>query len=511
MNQLLNELADKFFETSNKLISTNTNNFNASRDYLFGTYKYLNEFNEPFMIALDSFSNLEKKKLTETSVIDTLKDYFELFQFNMQVAQKGMESTISAMKEFHFDDSQKAFNAYLNTIFQNDGEDIESYTSRKAKLLNWIVEKYPQAIKNIKSEYGFHFETDGYKKIAETDRMLLYQVLPLDKKTKVKTKSKPIMIIPPYVLGANILCFLPNAGKSYVHAYANEGIPTYIRIIKDIEETPAVQTMSGEDDALDTQTFCQEIKKIHGKQVTLNGFCQGGFVSVLNILSGKLDNLVDALITCVAPMDGTRSVALVEYLKHIPPRFRDLGYAVKVLPNGNEIVNGKVMSWVYKLKSMEKEAPLFSFYTDMIRFSQSYREEMAINQTAAAINYWLIYDRTDLPTKITKMSFDSYTIPVTSDGTLPLKLFGKKLNFKRLKEKGIKFLMCIADGDELVDRKAALAPLDFVDAEVTIFPKGHGAIATSWSQPTSKCALHKNFGDNYRGPVLFQLDLNKSK
>jgi hypothetical protein len=45
---------------------------------------------------------------------------------------------------------------------------------------------------------------------------------------------------------------------------------------------------------------------------------------------------------------------------------------------------------------------------------------------------------------------------------------------------------------------------------VTPFPKGHVAIATSWSNPTSACALHTRFGDkNYRGPVRYQLDLDK--
>ena len=51
MNKLLNEMTEKIFENSNKLIVANTENFNASRNYVFGTYKYLNEFNEPFMIA----------------------------------------------------------------------------------------------------------------------------------------------------------------------------------------------------------------------------------------------------------------------------------------------------------------------------------------------------------------------------------------------------------------------------------------------------------------------------
>jgi hypothetical protein len=110
------------------------------------------------------------------------------------------------------------------------------------------------------------------------------------------------------------------------------------------------------------------------------------------------------------------------------------------------------------------------------------------------------------------MSFDSYTIPVTPDGTLPVRLFGRKLNFHHLKEKGIPVLICYAEKDDLVDKEAAIAPLDFIDAEVTVFPKGHGGIATSWSHPESACALHTRFGEKkYRGPVRYHLDLDKDQ
>jgi hypothetical protein len=256
------------------------------------------------------------------------------------------------------------------------------------------------------------------------------------------------------------------------------------------------------------KTFCEVIRERHGKPVTLNGFCQGGFVAALNLMSGELDGLVDAFITCVAPMDGTRSKALVEYLEHIPQRFRDLGYAAKTLPNGNRIVDGKVMSWVYKLKSMEREAPIFTYYRDLMMFNRPDLENIKITPTAAALNYWLIYERNDLPIGITQLSFDSFTKPVASDGTLPVTLFGRPLNFKRIQEKGIKWLLCYAEEDDLVDREAALAPADFVDVEITVFPKGHGAIATSWSLPTSECALHRRFKEGYRGPVRYQLDLD---
>ncbi len=501
----------RFSELSLNAIGAVGKGFQSTQTYWTGVFKYLNEFMLPYWTALNAFTATEQEKLLRYPPWESIRDYIELLQFNLQVAEKGSTSSLNAMRDYHLSEITSTFLAWLSSVSSGDADAVTQYTERHAKLLESVVYAYPKAILDIKPEYGFHFENGGYEKAAETKRFMLYQVFPTDKGVTVRKEGKPIIIIPPYVLGANILAFLPNEQKSYVHAFANQGIPTYIRIMKDIKTTPAVQIMTGEDDAIDTRSFCEKVKERHGRDVTLNGFCQGGFIAVVDLLTGELDGLVDALITCVAPMDGTRSKALVEYLEHLPSRFRDLGYAEKVLPNGNKIVDGKVMSWVYKLKSMEKEAPIFSFYRDLMMFDRHDNRDLNISKTAAALNHWLIYDRADLPVAITKMSFDSYTVPVDKNGTLPFRLFGRELNFMRLKEKGIQVLICYAERDDLVDKESALAPLDFINAEVTVFPKGHGAIATSWSFPNSECALDTCFGNgNYRGPVRYQLDLDKT-
>jgi len=502
----------RFSEISLEAIGATSLQLQAAQTYWTGVFKYVNEFMLPYWTALNAFNTTEKDKLLRYPPFETIRDYWELLQFNIQVAEKGVTSSLDAMQDYHLGEMTKAFSAWLTSFSSGDGNGLAEYAANHARLLESVIYAYPMAILDIQPEYGFHFDNGGYERIAETERFLLYQVFPTNGNIKVRKKGKPIIIIPPYVLGANILAFLPGEKKSYVHAFANQGIPTYVRIMKDIADTPAVQVMTGEDDALDTRTFCETVKKRHGRDVTLNGFCQGGFIAIVDLLSGELDGLVDALITCVAPMDGTRSKALVEYLEHLPPRFRDLGYAEKTLPNGNKIVDGKVMSWVYKLKSMEKEAPIFSFYRDLMMFDRQNSQPLNISKTAAALNHWLIYDRSDLPVAITKMSFDSYTVPVDKDGTLPFRLFGRELKFGRLTEMGIKVLICYAEKDDLVDRESALAPLDFIDAEVTVFPKGHGSIATSWSLPNSECALDTCFGDhNYRGPVRYQLDLEEGQ
>lgn len=72
-------------------------------------------------------------------------------------------------------------------------------------------------------------------------------------------------------------------------------------------------------------------------------------------------------------------------------------------------------------------------------------------------------------------------------------------------------MICYGQHDDLVEPDTALAPLDYIDAEVAAFPKGHVAIATSWSHPESDFALHTRFPDGVtRGPVRFQLDLQSA-
>jgi hypothetical protein len=481
-----------------------------------GMTLYANGFMAALWTMLRNVSDVKPDGSNGGWAWDMSLDFMELLLFEVQLAAKSAWADMSAMGQYNLHEMSDVLAAIENTLLEKKDEDLVRYSQRQLRLMDTVVNGYPEAVREIQSEFGFHLDTGGYARVAETDRFELYRVLQTDNKTRMRENGKPILIIPPYVLGANILSFLPGENRSYVHAFANCGIPTYIRLVKDIDKNPAVQTMRGEDDVLDTRRFSEKLAAIHGRPVTLNGYCQGGFMAALGVLSGELDGLVDALITCVAPMDGSRSKGLVEYIGHLPPRFRDLGYAVKGLPNGNRVVDGKLMGWVFKLKSIEKESPLFSFYRDIRMFDAGAEKVPEINKVAAAITHWMTYDIANLPVEITRLSFDSYTKPVAGDGTLPVTLFGSTLNFKRFKEKGIKWLICIAENDDLVDEAAALAPLDYVDAEVTRFPKGHTSIAVTWSSPASEYALHKRYGKaprqtgNPRGPVRFQLDLEQA-
>lgn len=483
----------------------------AAQYYGAAFLRYWNEFMIPFFIASQYFGAAEQAQPPNVPLETTLKAHADLMQFNTDVFNRNLVSTMQSFNTWFKRALPETVEALVNTLYSQPGPDLADLQQRRTALCKAVAWDYPRAIEDIGPEFGFHFERPARgHKFAETDRFELYQVLPTKTGVTINMAAKPIIILPPYVLGANILAFLPDEERSYAHCFANQGFPVYIRLLKDIAVTPPLQTMTGEDDTRDTRYFCEKVMKRHGRAVTLNGYCQGGFSAICNLLTGELDGLVDALLTCVAPMDGTRSKGLAQFLKTLPPRFNDLTYGSKHLPNGNTVADGTLMGWVYKLKSIETEGPLVAFYRDIFMLSPRDGKTPVISKTAAAINYWLNHERFDLPLAITRMSFDSYNTPITPDGTLPIKLFGRKLNLQRMAEKQIPWLICYGESDDLVEKETALAPADYIDVEVSPFPKGHVAIATSWSHPDSAYALHTRFGDQkqYRGPLRFHADLD---
>ncbi len=488
-------------------LQTGTDIVSAAFDAASGMVSYQNSFIIPFLLSTHYFQQAEVRKASAAGLHEVIKAYANLGLFNLDLLRRGMDGAFEAAGRYAQSTFADAAAALASALTTGNTRPLRDIVHQQGALLALVAHGYPRAIEGIADDFGFHFERGTHELVDESDRFQLYRIAPSKAGVETQTGRKPILIIPPYVLGANILGFLPGEDRSYAHCFANQGIPTYIRILKDIAVCEPLQTMSAEDDARDTRRFCEVIKKRHARAVTLNGYCQGGFNALCGLLSGELDDLVDAFITCVSPMDGTRSRGLSGFLQQLPARFNDLAYGTKTLPNGNRVADGQLMGWVYKLKSIETEAPLSAYFRDLAMLARTGGDAGSISKTAAGLNYWLAHERNDLPLAITEMSFASYTTPIDADGTLPIRLFGQKLNLKRLKVKKLPWLICYGIHDDLVEKETALAPLDFVPAEVTPFPKGHVAIATSWSHPSSACALHTRFGEGqHRGPVRFHLD-----
>lgn len=474
-----------------------------------GISSYASEFFAPLGSAAGNFTRLEASRLFFRDPLANMLAYHGLFSLVIDLVERHQSGLQQTLQRFA-DHQWQAIFAAMRARENGYGNELAFISARNLAGLRQMTVEYPAAIKAIEPHYGFHFERQPESLVMETDRFSLHQVLPAKDGITVNNALKPVLILPPFVLGANILAFLPEEDKSYAHAFANRGIPTYIRILKPIAKNTAVQLMTAEEDACDTAIFCKKIKEIHSWHVTLNGYCQGGYSAICNILSGKLDGLVDALITCVTPVDGSCSYGLGKFLKDLPEEFNDLAYGTKTLANGNKVADGRLMGWVYKLKSIEDSGPLSIFFQDYMMFAAKNGGAAAIGKTVAALNYWLRYERSDLPLAITEMSFKAYNNPIAEDGTLPVSLFGKKLNLREMGAKKINWLLCYGENDDLVEKEVALAALQYTKVEVSPFPKGHVAIATSWSNPASSCALDKVFGEQKsRGPVRFQLDLAK--
>ena len=232
------EIGKRIEANSEKGLETISNLIFLFQNYLSGFSKYANEFTIPYLLATVYFTGVEQKRLLDKSPLENLQSYLELLKFNQEIFNRGFQSSLEAISSYNQYEMENAMTATLNTCFpflKKDGENLEGFISRQADLVTMLSDGYPKAIEEIEPEYGFHFERGHHELVAETDRFFLYQVAPISDEIKIDIDKKPLLIIPPFVLGANILAFLPHEQRSYAHCFANMRIPTYIRIMKDIE------------------------------------------------------------------------------------------------------------------------------------------------------------------------------------------------------------------------------------------------------------------------------------
>lgn len=435
----------------------------------------------------------------------SMLEAFEIVEHNVGMTRKGLVGMQAKMADYAFDQVEEATRAYLNTILNADGEKLGSYMRREAEIME-AVSNFNEQIEAIADEFGFHFETPNYKLVHETDGFQLYQVLPLKKGVEVRKDLKPVILVPPYMLGVHILSFLPYENKSYSHSFANEGIPTYVRVVKDIMSNDKVQTMTPEQDCEQTRELCAKVMELNGgKKVTLNGTCQGGYISLMNILSGKLADVCDALITNVTPVDGTYSDAI----SGMPTMHHD--FITTTLPSGNKVANGYLLSLGMRFVAIDRETPLVKVL-DQVSLHRA--TDLNPGKTPAALFRWLLKERVHLPLAIANMSSHTFQDPIAEDGTLPVKLFGEALNVKNLIDLKVPWYQNYAIKDDLVTPPCATAGNKFLEGwdglESVAFFGGHVAILTS--PYAKKAPVNGSFkdanGKDSRGPVKFQMDIS---
>jgi hypothetical protein len=470
-----------------------------------------------YMVALSRATNREIAEFADSCMIASqiamkaaknnpmsVWQAVEVMQHNQQLMAKGLMSAQEKMTGFVFDQIEEGMNALLNTVFNREGDRVASFVGREADIME-AVANFNEQIEKIKDDFGFHFNTDNYKLVHETDTFLMYQVLPLKKGVKVRGDLKPVLLVPPYMLGVHILSFLPYENKSYAHSFANEGIPTYVRVVKDIMTNEKVQQTTPEDDCNQTLELCTKLVELHpGKKVILNGTCQGGYISLMNVLSGKLKDVCDTLITNVAPIDGTYSQAICG----MPQMHND--FITTTLPSGNKVANGYLLSLGMRFVAIDRETPLVKVI-DQAALQKA--TQLNPGKTPAALFRWLLKERVHLPMGIATMSSHTFQEPIAADGTLPVKLFDKPLNISDLAKLGVTWYQNYAIKDDLVTPPCATAGNKFLEGtkviESVAFHGGHVAILTS--PYAKKAPVNGEFvdalGNKVRGPVKFILDM----
>lgn len=457
------------------------------------------EFNDSALIAAQIA--MQAAKDNPMSLLETL----EVVEHSREMVSRGILATRSKIQDYLFDQAEEMTSALFNTVLKGEGENIGGYLKREAHVME-AVANFHEQITKIKDDFGFHFETRHYELVHETDAFMLYQVLPMKEGVTVRDDLKPVLLVPPYMLGAHILSFLPKENKSYAHSYANEGIPTYVRVTKDITHNEAVQDMTPEGDCLQTVELCNTIMERHEREhkVTLNGTCQGGYISLMNLLSGQYVDVCDTLITNVAPIDGTHSDAI----SGMPTLHHD--FVTATLPSGKKVANGYLLSLGMRFVAIDRETPLVKV---LDQASLQKATSMNPGNTVAALYRWLLKERVHLPLGIAKMSSRTFHEPIADNGDLPVQLFDKPLNIGDLEKLKIKWYQNYAIKDDLVTPKCATAGNKFLEGtdviETVPFPGGHVAILTS---PYSKRSpvngeFEDKAGNKYRGPVKFQLDI----
>lgn len=398
--------------------------------------------------------------------------------------------------------SEKSVELY-EAMLSGDLEQIAQFWERQVNALDIVVNQNMAAREKIKAVAGFHFEhAHEYTQVAETSRAILYQVLPLTGDIPVRASGKPVLHVAPFILRKDIIALLPHGGMSYVHAFAESGTPTYVLHIKDILETPEVQTMTGEDFITDIKFFAETLQTKHGLPVTLNGTCQGAYLCLLGCLSGKFDACVDALIQNVPPNDLTRSKRFEENMRMGPRSQMNLDAISVTLQNGNRVVSGYPASLSMRLSNFGEENPVSQLVRDMRT------AERGITDMGSALGRWL-QDITPMPYEITKISQHGSMTPITRSGVMPVRLFGKELHLRHLVKSGIKLHVVAGEMDDAVEPAAALAPFSvpcvkaYAGATFHVIPHaGHVA-------PLTTCAVKgsKNYVGNKDGSLWFHLQL----
>jgi hypothetical protein len=205
------------------------NNASAIRDFFSAIQtsmatltRYSNAFFIPFLLSSHYFSREESQRFWTRTPLENFSAYLKLGQMNLDMIGRALSGGMMATNQF----LEMGIQDLLPNLASASPEACAKFAQRMDKLAKGVAYTYPEAINGIGDEFGFHFERQpAHAKVDESARFELYQVLPTDSKVEVRQDGKPVLVIPPFVLGANILAFFTGRRAQLLPCICQPGDP----------------------------------------------------------------------------------------------------------------------------------------------------------------------------------------------------------------------------------------------------------------------------------------------
>ena len=138
--------------------------------YRLGLMRHGILFMAQYLSSLRSFAQMRTRDSSRTPSYAMARAFWDLLLLDVEITTRGALSGLNAMNIYHMRQMSEVLTAIFNSLFDAGQENIVEYSKRQLQLMDVVVNTYPKAVRDIVSEYGFHFDNGGYVKVAQTDR-----------------------------------------------------------------------------------------------------------------------------------------------------------------------------------------------------------------------------------------------------------------------------------------------------------------------------------------------------
>jgi hypothetical protein len=348
---------------------------------------------------------------------------------------------LSDVSKHYFEQSR----SMIEALATGDLVKMEQQLADYATLLETVNEVNPDLMEEAKEATGFAVENPlEYTLLMETPRAKIWQVLPLEEGVEVDDSRKPVLLVSPFMLEDRIMAIDPHGGMSFAHQFANEGIPTYVIRFDNPNDNEATRDMTGEEFTEDLAAAASTIKQKHGRSVALQTVCQGAYLSLLAMCTGRLHDSVDAFTQIVPPNGQTVDPILQESLQRIPAS--DRGQLPKMNP-----FPASASTLSMQLNNLQN--PVSNVISAV-----NTAKKGPMSTSAAAMGVWLeSHAIRSMPREMVQLTLEGAMKGVTPEGGLPQTLFGQELSLETMREK-IRWGIFAGGRDTVVHKDSAVLP-----------------------------------------------------